>query len=46
MPSWIVFVSSPKVLVLDYPTIGFYDGAPHALIAKTKSNQSQGPEAT
>ena len=38
---WIVLVPSPNAL----PSV-FVDGAPHALIAKTKSNQSQEWEVT
>jgi hypothetical protein len=33
---WVVFVPSPNALLLTYLTIGFVNGAPRALIAKTK----------
>jgi hypothetical protein len=41
----IIFVPSMNALLLIYLTIGFFvKGAPRALIAKIKSNQSQGRE--
>ena len=47
MTCWIVVVPSPNALLLSsISPLVFVNGAPHALIAKTKSNQSQKPEAT
>ena len=46
MTCWIVFVQSPNALLLIYLTIGFCWWSFLCLIAKTKSNQSQGWEAT
>ena len=44
MTCWIVFVPSPNALLLSFLPSVFVNGAPCALIAKTKSNQSQGRE--
>ena len=45
MTCWIVVVPSPNALLLIYLTIDFVNGAPRALIAKTKNNQAQELEA-
>ena len=46
MTCWIIFVPSPNVLPLIYIIISFFCLLIKLLIAKTKSNKSQGLEAT